>query len=347
MSLKKIAELVGVSPSTVSRVLNNTVSTCASPELKEKIWEAAHSLNYIPNSHARNLKTGAHTDTAGYKIAVILSRFHSLDADPFFRELFHNIEESLFASSCLLHSVSASEQTDLSSLTAADGVIILGRCPDDFLNQIKKYTRNIVGVDRNPTDFKMDEIICNGKTAAVKAMEHLLSLGHQKIGYIGDCSSESRYVGYCETLITHNIPLNYNYICSTDQTFDSGFTAMQTLMQQDITAVFCANDISALGALKALSDPHPAESGRRKTSKANCNLSVISIDNIALSKTSSPLLTTVNIPKEDMGRMAVTILLDRIRHRHSEYLHVEFPCKIIERESCRPAPGCYAIPPHT
>ena len=58
MSLKKIAEMVGVSPSTVSRVLNNTVSTCASPELKEKIWEAAHSLNYVPNANARNLKTG-------------------------------------------------------------------------------------------------------------------------------------------------------------------------------------------------------------------------------------------------------------------------------------------------
>lgn len=336
MSLKKIAEIVGVSPSTVSRVLNNTVSTCASPELKEKIWEAAHSLNYIPNAHARNLKTGSMSDSSNYKIAVILSRFHSLDTDPFFRELFQSIEEALFASSCLLHSVSASGQADPSSLAAADGIIILGRCTDDFLIKIKKYTRNIVGVDRNPTDYKMDEIICNGKTAAIKAMEHLLSLGHQKIGYIGDCSSESRYVGYCETLIARSIPLNYNYICSTDQTFDSGFTAMQKLLQQDITAVFCANDISAIGALKALSELHSAGPGRHKKTKTDSKISVISIDNIALSQTSSPLLTTVNVPKEDMGGMAVNVLLDRIKHRHSECLRVEFPCKIIERDSCRP-----------
>ncbi len=165
-------------------------------------------------------------------------------------------------------------------------------------------------------------------------MEYLLSLGHQKIGYIGDCSSESRYVGYCETLITRNIPLNYNYICSTDQTFDSGFTAMQTLLLQDITAVFCANDISALGALKAISELRSAEFSKRKAAKMNSKISVISIDNIFLSQTSSPLLTTVNVPKEDMGRMAVTVLLDRINHRHSECLRVEFPCKIIERESC-------------
>lgn len=334
MSLKKIAEIVGVSPSTVSRVLNNTVPTCASSELKEKIWEAAHSLHYVPNSHARSLKTGSQSNNSNYKIAVILSRFHSLDTDPFFRELFQSIEESLFACSCLLHSVSTSEQSDLSSLTTADGVIILGRYSDNFLTQIRKYTRNIVGVDRNPTDYKMDEIICNGKTAAIKVMEHLLSLGHQKIGYIGDCSSESRYVGYCETLIARNIPLNYDYICSTDQTFDSGFTAMQTLWLQDITAVFCANDISALGALKAISELRSAESGKRKMSKTNSKISVISIDNISLSQTSSPPLTTVNIPKEDMGRMAVTVLLDRIKHKHSECVRVEFPCKIIERDSC-------------
>ena len=337
MSLKKIAEMVGVSPSTVSRVLNNTVSTCASPELKEKIWEAAHSLNYVPNANARNLKTGRQPGGPNYKIAVILSRFHSLDTDPFFHELFQSIEEALFSHSCILHSVSNSGQTDLASLKTADGIIVLGRYSDDFLNQIKKYTRNIVGVDRNPTDYKIDEIICNGKTAAIKAMEHLLSLGHHKIGYIGDCSSESRYVGYCETLINRSIPLNYHYIRSTDQTFDSGYLAMQALMQQDITAVFCANDISALGAVKALSEALPATNFKRNGStKKHPGISVISIDNIALSQTSSPLLTTVNIPKEDMGRMAVAVLIDRMRHKHSECLRVEFPCKIIERDSCFP-----------
>lgn len=336
MSLKKIAEMVGVSPSTVSRVLNNSVSTCASPELKEKIWEAAHQLNYIPNVNARNLKTGRQADRPNYKIAVVLSRFHSLDTDPFFHELFQSIEEALFSYSCTLHSVSNSEQTDLSSLRTADGVIVLGRCPDKVLNHIKKYTRNIVGVGRNPTDYKMDEIICDGKTAAVKAMEYLLSLQHKKIGYIGDCSSEFRYIGYCETLIARNIPLNYDYIRSTDQTFDSGYHAMLELLRQDITAVFCANDITALGAIKALSEQsHNAGQGNAKSIRRS-KISVISIDNIALSQTSTPLLTTVNIPKEDMGRMAITVLLDRIRHKHSECVRVEFPCKIIERDSCHP-----------
>lgn len=330
MSLKKIAEMVGVSPSTVSRVLNNTVPTCASPELKEKIWAAAHTLNYVPNAEARNLKMGKRETARNYRITVILTRFGFLDKDPFFRELFQSIEESLLSNSCILQSVSSAEDVDFTSLEKTDGIIILGRCSNDFLTCLKRYTRNIVGVDRNPTDYKMDEIICNGKTAAMKAMEYLLSLGHQKIGYIGDCSFESRYVGYCEILIRQNIPINYNYIYSTDQTYESGYQAMSELMLRDMTAVLCANDISALGALQALSDL--TESGKAKRKE----ISVISIDNIAGAMTSEPLLTTVDIPKEEMGRMAVTVLLDRISHKHSEYLRVEFPCKVIERDSCYP-----------
>ena len=329
MSLKEIAQMVGVAPSTVSRVLNNTVSTCASPELKEKIWEAARTLNYVPDINARNLKKGNHNTDKKYKIAIILARFNSLEADPFFHELFQSIEESLFSYSCTIQFITNIKQKDLKELMKEiDGVIVLGRCPDELLNSIKKYTKNIVGIGRNPTSYKMDEIICNGKTAAITAMEYLLSLGHREIGYIGDCSSESRYIGYCETLINRNIPLNYNYIQSPDQTYDSGYHAMQKLRQQNLTAVFCANDISALGALKALSEPSP-DTGKKK-------ISVISIDNISMSQTATPLLTTVSIPKEDMGRMAVNILLDRIKHNHNEYLRVEFPCKIIERDSCSP-----------
>lgn len=330
MSLKKIAEMVGVSPSTVSRVLNNTVPTCASTELKERIWEAAHTLQYVPNTEARNLKMGKRETVKSYRIAVILTRFGFLDKDPFFRELFQSIEEALLTQSCVLQMVSNAGDVDFSALEKTDGIIVLGRCSDDFLARLKHYTRNIVGVDRNPTDYKMDEIICNGKTAAVKAMEYLLSLGHQKIGYIGDCSFEARYVGYCETLIKQNIPINYHYIQSTDQTYESGYQAMLELLKQDMTAVFCANDISALGAMQAMADTVSQKKEKKRS------VSVISIDNIAAAVTAAPRLTTVDIPKEEMGRMAVTILLDRISHRHSEYLRVEFPCKIIERESCFP-----------
>lgn len=330
MSLKKIASIVGVSPSTVSRVLNNTIPSCASPEIKKKIWDTAHALNYVPNKNARNLQKGINELQKNYQIAIILARFNSLDNDPFFRELFQYVEESLFANSCTLHSITSIANTNFSILKNVDGVIIFGRCSHNFINNLKRYTRNIVGIDRNPTDYTIDEIICNGKTAAKKAMDYLIGLGHTEIGYIGDCSSESRYIGYCETLITNNIPLNYNYIRSTNQTYESGQSAMQELISTGISAVLCANDITAIGALNILSTP---------SCKPQNKISIISIDNIALSLSVSPLLTTVNIPKEDMGHMAVAVLLDRIKHKHNEILRLEFPCKIIERDSCYPHKG--------
>ena len=92
MSLKKIAEMVGVSPSTVSRVLNDRSSSCASEAVKQKIWEAAHEINYIPNSAARRLKLGETEETPTLRLAIVLARTDHLQQDPFFRELYRELE---------------------------------------------------------------------------------------------------------------------------------------------------------------------------------------------------------------------------------------------------------------
>ena len=157
------------------------------------------------------------------------------------------------------------------------------------------------------------------------AVEHLLELGHRKIAYIGDCSYESRYVGYCESLIRHNLPLNYRVIFPTDQSEEAGFQAMEKLLAGDeVTAVLCANDISAVGALRAAK-------GRR--GKGVC---VIAIDDIDQAQETRPMLTTVRIPREDMAHMAVALLKDRMAGGHRECLRVELPCRIMHRESVWP-----------
>ena len=324
MSLKKIAEMAGVAPSTVSRVLNDRSSGCASKEVREKIWASAHALGYVPNEAARTLKSGACEEPAPVRIGVILSRIQDLSEDPFFYELFRAVEVSLFTQSCVLNVVAHSPE-ELTRVSAPDGLIILGRCSDDALTELQKITPNIVGIWRNPMNYQVDEVVCDGAKAAELAMEHLLSLGHKKIGYIGDWSHESRYVGYCQTLIRHGLPLDYNRIMPTNQTRDQGERAMTQLLERDeVTAVLCANDITATGALRALK--------RRRAQKHP--VSVISIDNIEQSQQTVPMLTTVDIPRADMAHMAVKILTDRINKGHIQCLRVEFPCKIIQRESC-------------
>ena len=102
--------------------------------------------------------------------------------------------------------------------THADGIILLGKCPAEQNTTLQNQYHNIVGIDRNPTNFENHEVNCSGTTAAVTAMNYLISLGHKKIAYIGDCSYEARYIGYYQSLISHNLPLDYSNIYPTIQT---------------------------------------------------------------------------------------------------------------------------------
>ncbi|MCD8078678.1 MAG: LacI family transcriptional regulator [Lachnospiraceae bacterium] len=324
MSLKKIAEMVGTSPSTVSRVLNNSYDTCASEELKEKIWAAAREIHYVPNTYARELKK-QRTPQRQRSVSIVLARVRSLEEDSFFRELYRDLEIQIFQAGLLLDEVVNTEEMSEKEMRETDGIVILGRSSGRLLTALQERTRNLVGIWRNPTDFAIDEVVCDGRKAAEQAVRYLLAKGHRKIGYIGDCSYESRYVGYCDTMIRHQLPLNSEDIFETDQTTGAGYEAMQALLaRSEITAVLCANDMTAFGALKALAEPR--ESGRP--------VAVISIDDVREAQTTTPLLTTIRIPRGDMAHMAVQVLQDRMRHGHTEKLRVEFTGRIVERESC-------------
>lgn len=350
MSLKKIAELAGTSVSTVSRVLNHPEHTCNEPGLSEKIWGIADSLHYLPNTAARNLRLGTTSPSAPFTVDIFLTRFDSMDKDMFFRELFLSIQEDLLQEGCLLGEVLNS--MDIMALESQDrssenipynstapvrspafirekkdtGLIILGKCPQELVPLLKKRYNYIAGIDRNPTDYEYDEVICNGTTAAEKAMEYLISLGHRDIAYIGDCTYESRYIGYYQALLNHKIPLNYLNIHPADQTTEQGFQIMSDILNapRRPSAIFCANDATALGVLSAL----------RQSKKRGYLPSIISIDNINDSQKTTPMLTTIDIPKREMGHLAITLLLDRKNGRHQENVRLELPCRLIERESC-------------
>jgi len=323
MSLKKISEMTGVSVSTVSRVLNNVPGSAASEEVRARVWQAAQEIGYTPNRSAQQLRKGdAAVKTR--RVAIVTARLHSLDADPFFHELYMNVQSELFRAGCVALRVDAHEPASL-AVPECDGMVILGRCSHSLLEALKKACPNLVGIWRNPTDFNTDEVMCDGKKAANMAVEYLLKLGHRTIAYIGDCSYESRYVGYCDALIRNSIPIDYPLIIPTGQTESEGHDAMQRIIASDsATAVFCANDITAAGALRALS-----EMGRKRP-----KIAVVSIDNIDLAQQTKPLLTTINIPREDMAHMAVNVLLDRMSHGHREHVRVEFPCRLVRRMSC-------------
>lgn len=333
MSLKQIASIVGTSVSTVSRVLNNTSSTCASKELQDKIWQAARETGYRPNEAARTLKKGGENKAS--HVIIVMARV-TADEDPFFSELLRCLEIELLQQGAVIDDVIHADEYLQEDFTKANGIIILGRCSSALLKQISDKNKNIVGIWRNSMNFNIDEVICDGKKAAKLAIRHLLSLGHQKIAYIGDCSYESRYVGYCDILFQNNIPLDYELIRQTNQTKKETETAFQKLIENkmtgktDFSAIFCANDYTAIHVLELL---------RRLKPDVRNSISVISIDDIEDAQNTTPFLTTIRIPRQEMAHMAVMVLMDRIRKGHTDVLRIEFSGRLINRDSCRPCPS--------
>lgn len=336
MSLKKIASMTGVSVSTVSRVLNDASPTCASKETKDKVWKAAREIGYRPNEAARQLKKSdksikKSTSSTTSTITIILARVTSLEADPFFFELFRHLEIELMKEQILIQQVIYAEESLTQTLPDSDGIIILGRCSRALLSHITSLNRNVVGIWRNSMNFDVDEVICDGEKAAEIAMHHLLSLGHKNIAYIGDCSYESRYIGYCNTLIQNHLSMDYSLIKHTNQSAEEAEKAFLSLLENrshgkaDFSAVFCANDASAIRVLELL---------QKQKKKTRTSISVISIDDIDDAQNTKPYLTTVHIPREGMAHMAVKLLTDRIEGGHTDTVRIEFSCRIMNRESC-------------
>lgn len=345
MSIKKIAEKAGVSPATVSRVLNNPNYKCSVSGLRDKIWKTAIEMNYVPNEAARNLKKGvsAKQEKTWY-INILMTRTDSSTTDPFFAELLRVIESEIHDKNCILSKVwymsvfsddRKCRRENLDRLIDGmydevegkrDGLIIIGRCNKEALKKLNKKYKSVVSVNRNSTNYEVDEVLCDGKKIAAAAVEYLIFLGHKNIGYIGQCHSEDRYNGYLETLKKHDLDVIPEYVIETKQTEAEGYEAMEKFFQSDDmpTGIYCANDISAIGMLKCLN----------KFRNRYYMPSIISSDDIQEAQFTRPMLTTVSLPKGDMGKFALYLLLDRLKGGHSGIVRMELEGRLMIRNSC-------------
>lgn len=107
----------------------------------------------------------------------------------------------------------------------------------------KTIIKNLVLINRNSTNREIDEVTCDGRKIATTAVEYLLDMGHNDIGYVGECHEESRYKGYVDTLMRHDLELNPSYIFETKQTEMAGYEIMEKILKaEDIpTAIYCDN----------------------------------------------------------------------------------------------------------
>lgn len=344
MSIKQIAEKTGVSPSTVSRVLNNPNYRCSSEELRQKIWQAAVEMNYTPNEAARRLKMGKGSGRQKtYYINVLLTHTDQLAMDPFFRELLDCVETEIHSRFCALSKVWINSlfsddrrcaEADLGKIIGemvaetdghADGLIIIGKCNGDALEKWKTHYRSVVSINRNPTGGLADEITCDGSVVAYLAVRHLLGLGHQRIAYVGECQGEARYRGYCKALEEAEISVEERYVFERRQGQIEADKLIRSMavMEQPPTGIYCANDVTAVGLLWAL----------QNVRGQYFRPSVIASDDIEEGQRTKPMLTTVRLFKEDMGRHALYLLLDRLQGGHEGIIRMDIQPQIVVRGS--------------
>lgn len=338
MTIKEIAVLAGVSASTVSRVINHPGSKAASKEVENRIWQIIRETGYVPNSSARNLKlqsTFAGSTALPKTIGCILARTHT--SDPFFSQITRGIEKEALRSGYIVKYIYSYQdiqnpdiQKDIQK-TKVEGVAILGR-PDSKTRTFLKSTYNrLIYTGLNNIESEYDQITCNAYLASKTAVSYLAELGHVHIAYLGERKNEIRYRGYLDAISQLALPLNRELVMDTPLSTKGGYQAAKKLLSSgsNVTALFCANDLTAIGAMKA---------ARELNCRIPEELSVIGIDDIENSQYTTPMLTTIHIPMEELGIMTAKILIDRIESKKRIPMKVELPFQLIRRESCAAVP---------
>lgn len=329
-TLKDIAKATGVSISTVSRVINGTATKAARPEIQDKIWKAVKDLDYVPNTAAQMLKKKS-CETKLHTIACFFSRSSNCLNDPFFSEIARALETELLHLGCLMKfSASITEypkQTIESQLSHGkiDGVIVLGRTENRNIDLIKKYNRNIVHVGLNKLKYEIDQVICDGYDATEQALSYLTKTGVDEIYYLGESTNEVRYEAYRDFMNKKGIVADLRKrVIETPFSSQKAYENLKKFLAKGKVpkGLFCGNDLTALGAIKAIK-----EAGLSIPK----DISLISIDNIEMAQFSSPMLTTVAVPMEELGKTAAKLIVERTNNFAQLPVTILVPSKLIVR----------------
>jgi LacI family transcriptional regulator len=327
VTIKDVAKAAGVSPATVSLALNNDAKV--NRETKKRVQQVAKALNYIPNARAKALVKKS-TQMIGLVIPEI--------DNPFFSEMAQGIKDFLKDSDYSIILCGTDNKPGLESKYInmfmsglVDGAIFT--CFTDVNNElILDVARNclpIVYVDRLSGDQVIPVIKSDLKDGAYQLTRHLIELGHKKIAFVGR-KDEERYDGYCQGLKEAGYPLVENYVLASSFTFDHGVEAGKKLLGLAVkpTGIVCFNDEVALGLTQFL-----IKAGKRVPEE----ISVCGIDN-TVSRFYNPEITTIDVPKKEMGKTAAKLLLKMINgeeiQKAERYIH--FPVTFIKRDSTGP-----------
>lgn len=326
-TVKDVAREAGVSLGTVSNVLNGRDSV--KPRNRERVYEAMKKLGFHYNMTASALRTKT-TKNIGLILPTIIN--------PFYPELARGVEDEARKAGftvflCNSDRDKEKEQQYIDALLSkgVDGIILLKPQLDrEKLKALNEQTALVVEDWENGDDKNLASVNIDGSLSIIQGMNLLAQYGHRKIAFISGLmeshSSRSEMNAYRKSLDSWNIPFRPEYVAHGDYTWKSGLEAAKKLMELENppTAVFAANDMMAIGAIKA---------AQSRGDRVPDDISVIGIDDIEMGMLCTPSLTTIHQPKYEVGVEAFRLLHGMLRGEEGDSRQVLLKTKTVLRES--------------
>ncbi|HLZ02787.1 MAG TPA: LacI family DNA-binding transcriptional regulator [Bradyrhizobium sp.] len=326
-TISDVAELAGVSIATVSAVIND--SAPVRPALRQRVLSAIDATKYQPHSVARSLKTGI-SRTIGLVISDV--------TNPFFGAIARTIESTLQAQGYALMLCNSDEDPEkeerylrlLQSHRVSGIVIALAGSDPSYGRRIGEIIKApAVLIDRTNPVLPLDSVTVDNAGGTLAAITQLLAAGRRRIGIVlgpkGVSTSEERLAGYQKALLAHDIAFEPRLVRHGYFRQDEGFAATRSLLAEERPdAIFAANNLMAIGALKAI-----AAAGL----VCPRDVSIACFDDFEWAAVCEPKITTVEQPTEEIGRTAVSLLFERIRGTASVKTprRIVLPARLISR----------------
>lgn len=328
--MREVADRAGVSPATVSRVLNKT--QYITPETEKRVLDAVKQLNYHKNVNALRLATG-HSNMFGLVISEI--------ANPFFPELIRGFQAAAWEQGCdvLLCNTEYSETQTcavIRKLLEADvrGVAVMtSSLGKSGITQLTAAGVGVLFCNHGPAEKLISNISINYEHGISQAIAHTRALGHRRAAILagpkGNREADDIRGALMAGLKAHRFTLDL--VVESNTRADFGASAIRKILAlpQVPTVIFCGSDLIAMGAMNALQEAGASVPG---------SISVIGIDDIAVAYLARPPLTTIRVPREQLGTLAFESLQQMLkskRHRGVEHtLQTEL---VIRRSTAAPS----------
>ncbi len=337
-TIKDIAKICGVGVSTVSRAINNHPDI--NPETKQKILDTIQEYSYVPNDSARNLKR-----SDAKAIAVLIKGI----SNSFFTNMIQVIEKECKRKNYIMqlsHVEADEDEVNVAQKVVKEkrlrGIIFLGGLFSHSEEKLSKlnvpFVFSTVGsIPENISRNLYSSISVDDRLESAKMVEYLINSGHIRIAIlVAEAQEQSisklRLEGYYDTLKAHNIAIDPNLICHTNDalshfSMENGYLSTKKLLArgESFTALYAVSDSLAIGALRALH-----EAGLRVPE----DISLAGYDGIGMTNYIVPSLTTIRQPVEKMAKDTTKLLFDIISGKR-EHQHITYPAELVIRESTR------------